>query len=74
MAGLLYAWLSDDGLQLVAQLDVSGGPFVVGMDGTGMAKGVPERAGLQRIERLDYCAPGDHEWHELARIDKPIEP
>lgn len=33
--------------------------------------------GLDRIDfwqsdRIEYRAPGDSEWHELARIDQPL--
>lgn len=71
--GLLYASISNRGLQLVSQLQRSQGACVVGLDGTGMAQNIPDGADLQRIDRLEYRGQGDHQWHELARIDTPFQ-
>ncbi len=71
--GLLYFALSEQGLYLVAQLNVRFGAVSVMMNGTGAMDEIPDRADLWRAERVEYRAPGDNAWHELAKIDTKQE-
>lgn len=71
--GLLYVTLYNESVYLVAQRGQSSGPFVVDLQGVGTVDRLPRAAGLQRIEQIDYRAPDDSEWCEIARIDTPLD-